>query len=173
MQVNPLQYKLSLSVVTPKVVIEGVNFNIAYKVKNISNIAFPSGRVTVQISWSSLDQWVNQPIEIEKSLQPNEEFIETRYSQEPLMSGYTWFHVVGADASDGNAVIVNNLGGAQMWPYLQIASGQFFKQPLHAVRARTHEEIFNQQALMVAVGSLVVLVAFQIVDWVLRIYYHV
>lgn len=173
MQVNPLQHRLSVDVVTPKVVVEGVNFNIVYKVKNISTVTFPGGNVVPQLTWSSLEEWVNQPIVIDRALRPNEEFIETRYSQEPLMSGYTWFHIVGADATDGNAVTVLNVGGAQMWPYLQAAPGQFFKQPLHAVRARTHEEILSQRALWIAVGSLVVLVAFQIIDWVLRIRYHV
>lgn len=71
------------------------------------------------------------------------------------MPGYTWFHVAGAQASDGNAVIVYYVGGAQMWPYLQVAPNQFLKQPLFVVRARTHEEILHKQANICAcIGML-------------------
>ena len=140
MQSPTPQYKLSVSVITPKVVTEGVNFNIVYKVKNIGDTSFPGGQVIVAISWASLDEIVNQPIEITKQLLPNEEMEEKKYSQAPLMSGYTWFHVAFAKASDNNPVVVFNTGGTQMWPYVQVASGttiQYLKQPLAAVRART------------------------------------
>jgi hypothetical protein len=76
MQPQQTQYKLSVSVVTPKVVTEGVNFNIVYKVKNIGDATFPGGQVVVAISWASLDEIVNQPIEITKPLLPNEEMEE-------------------------------------------------------------------------------------------------
>ena len=159
MQSPTPQYKLSVSVITPKVVTEGVNFNIVYKVKNIGDTSFPGGQVIVAISWASLDEIVNQPIEITKQLLPNEEMEEKKYSQAPLMSGYTWFHVAFAKASDNNPVVVFNTGGTQMWPYVQVASGttiQYFKQPLAAVRARTQEEVLSQRALYVAAGSLAI-----------------
>lgn len=60
-----------MNVVTPKVVVEGVNFNIIYKVKNISNAIFPGGRVGIELSWASLGEIVTQPIEIDRALQPN------------------------------------------------------------------------------------------------------
>lgn len=176
MQSPTPQYKLSVSVITPKVVTEGVNFNIVYKVKNIGDTSFPGGQVIVAISWASLDEIVNQPIEITKQLLPNEEMEEKKYSQAPLMSGYTWFHVAFAKASDNNPVVVFNTGGTQMWPYVQVASGttiQYLKQPLAAVRARTQEEVLSQRALYVAAGSLAILVVFQIIDWILRIVWHI
>ena len=85
------------------------------------------------------------------------------------MAGYTWFNVSEAVASDGNKVEVYNAGGVRLWPY-QIRQGKFLIQPLFAVRARTHEEIASRKEVQVAVASLVVLIAFQIVDWMLRIF---
>jgi hypothetical protein len=92
------------------------------------------------------------------------------------MSGYTWFHVAFAKASDNNPIVVFNSGNTQMWPYVKVELGtatQYLKQPLAAVRARTQEEVLSQLALYLAAGSLVVLVAFQIIDWILRIVWHI
>jgi hypothetical protein len=174
-QTQPTPHKLSLAVITPKVATEAVTFKIRYKVKNIGNTIFPGGNVTVEISWASLDQKVYQPIIINDPLAPNAEIEENRYSQAPLMAGYTWFHVFQAIANDGSSVEIYNTGGARIWPYQQIASGppvQFLKQPAHAVHARTREETISKWALVVAAVSLAVLAAFQIIDWILKYYLH-
>jgi len=163
-------YQLSLTVTTPKVVIEGVNFKIGYKVKNIGTTVFPGGHLTVEISWASLDQRVYQSIVINNPLSPDSEIEENNYSQAPLMAGYTWFNVIEAAASNGNTVEVYNAGRARVWPYRQIGPGTFIKQPVFAVRARTKEEIYSQWALWVAAGSLAVVAAFQIADWILKYY---
>lgn len=166
-------YRLSLSIITPKVVTEGEGFDIVYKAKNIGNTTFPGGRIVVELSWSSLNEKVYQVININKPLPPNGETEPTRNSQAPLTPGYTWFYIADASASDGGALEVFKNGGTALWPHRQVTVGEDvvqFRQPLHAVRARTHEEISQQRALWVAAGSLALLVLFQIIDWLIKYY---
>ena len=169
-------HKLQLTVITPDIVTEGEAFKIIYKVKNIEKVPFPAGGVVnIEISWSGVETKVYQPVIINKQLEPEEEFTEDKYSQAPLIAGYTWFHVYQATASNGANVIIVNSAQAQIFPYLaqQISPTTitYFKQPAHAVRARTHEELYTFWGLWTAVGSLAVVAAFQAIDWVLR-YYH-
>ena len=164
-------YRLSLSISTPKVVTEGETFDIMYKAKNIGNTAFPGGRIVVELSWSSLNEKVYQTINVDEQLPPNGETGPTRNSQAPLTPGYTWFYVADASASDGRALEVFKNGGTPLWPHRQVTLGESvvqFRQPLYAVRARTHDEISQGRALWVAAGSLALLVLFQIVNWLIQ-----
>lgn len=164
------RYRLNLSISTPKVVTEGEAFEIGYKIKNIGTTSFPGGRVIVEITWSSLDEKVYQGIDIGERLDPGDETEPTKNSQAPLKSGYTWFYVANATASDGRDLQVCKDDGTQLWPYQQVQLGDstvHFRQPLHAVRARTHEEISEHRALWIAAGALILLVLFQIVDWLI------
>jgi len=89
-------------------------------------------------------------ISIDHPLPPNGETEPKKNSQAPLIAGYTWFYVANASASDGGPVEVYKNGGTRLWPYMQVSLGELtvqFRQPLHAVRARTHEEISQQNAL--------------------------
>ncbi len=102
---------------------------------------------------------------------PSEEAEPTKYSQAPLCSGYTWFYVVYAEASDGKPVQVYKDDGVQIWPAQQVQLGNSpanFRRPIDAVRARTHEEITERRALWVAAFSLALLVFFQIIEWIFR-----
>jgi hypothetical protein len=167
-------YRLSLSISTPKVVTEGETFGIVYKAKNIGNSVFPGGIVVVELAWSSLNEKVYQVMRIDKPLPPNAETEPKKDSQAPLTPGYTWFYVADASASDGMPVEVYKNGGIQLWPHRQVVLGEAtvqFRQPLYAVRAKTHEETSQQRALWVAAGSLAVVAAFQIIDWFIRFYF--
>jgi hypothetical protein len=131
---------------------------------------------------------VYQPIVINRDLNPNDEFEENRYSQAPLVAGYTWFHVYRTVDSNGANVDVFNAGGSQLYPPLQqtVSPTQvtYIRQPLHAVRARTHEEIYAQEeialtrksliytrwAMWVAVGSLAAVAAIQIIEWITQFF---
>lgn len=165
------QHRLSLNITTPRVVTEGETFDIVYRAKNIGNTTFPGGRIVVELSWSSLNEKVYQVINIDKQLEPNWETEPIKRSQAPLTPGYTWFYVQDASSSDGVGLEVFKNDETQLWPQRQIPLGQSvvqFRQPLHAVRARTHEGISQQRALWVAAGSLALLVVFQIIDWIDR-----
>jgi hypothetical protein len=165
-------HRLCLTVETPKIVTEGENFHIVYKISNRGSAPYPGGVVNVEISWNGVDAKVYQPIVIDKRLEPNEEFKEKKYSQTPLIAGYTWFHVYQASSSDGLSVIVVNPTDAQIFPYqtLQVSPTAitYFRQPAHAVRARTHEEFYTYWGLWAAVGSLVVIAIFQAINWLIQ-----
>lgn len=166
-------HRLQLIITTPKIVTEGEAFKISYKVKNIGNAPFPTGgHVTVEISWSGVESKVYQPIIVNRQLAPQEEFTEDRYSQAPLIAGYTWFHIYEAVAPNGVPVVVINSANAQVYPYQTVQVSPtaitYFRQPAHAVRARTHEELYTYWGLWAAVGSLAVVAAFQVIDWAFR-----
>lgn len=173
--------RLQLTVTTPEVVTEGEAFSIRYRVRNIGTAVFLGGVVNVEISWPSLPPRVYQPIIINRPLPPNDEFEENRYSQAPLVAGYTWFHVHNAVDSKGANVEVFNAGGTQLYPPRQLnvspTAVTYFMQPAHAVRARTHEEIYTRRSLIytkwamwVAVGSLAAVAVIQIIDWMIRFF---
>jgi hypothetical protein len=173
--------RLQLTITTPEVVTEGETFNIGYRVKNIGNTVFPGGVVNVELSWPSLEPRVYQPIVINRPLAPNDEFEENRYGQTPLVAGYTWFHVHQAVDSNGANIEIFNASGAQIYPPQQLSVSSstvtYFRQPAHAVRARTHEEIYTKRSLIytrwamwIAVGSLAAVALIQIVDWMIRFF---
>ena len=130
-------HRLSLKVQTPKIATEGENTKFYYKVKNIGSTTF-DGTIQIMLSWNAYNQNVYQPLNIQ-NLAPNLE-TSIEYSQAPLMSGYTWFTVVGALATNGNPVEVFNEGGNnRLFPFPQVGNQQLIK-PLHAMRAKSNEE---------------------------------
>lgn len=110
-------HRLSLSVKTPKTANEGKTFSISYRVRNIGSTSFPGGIIVVELSWESLPERVYQSIPIASPLAPDEETAPKDNSQEPLMTGFTWFYVAGASASDGRPVEVFKNGGTRLWPH--------------------------------------------------------
>lgn len=99
-----------------------------------------------------------QPIVINRQLAPGDEFEENRYSQAPLVAGYTWFHVHEALDSNRAVIEILNPNGAQIYPYRQLnvspTTVTFFRQPAHAVRARTHEEISQEEQVRISTEEL-------------------
>lgn len=162
------EYRLCLKISTPKIVTYGEAFEITYTAKNIGNDPFPGGRISVELSWPAYNEKVYQPVIINHILPPNTENEPTQNSQAPLVPGYTWFYIGNVIAVDGGRVLVFGENGGQLWPYLEVAPNQFMKQPLHAVRARTKEEISAVRALWIAAVSLVILIIFQLINWVLQ-----
>ena len=162
-------HALNVGVKAPKVAVEGKNTKFTYVVKNIGSTVF-DGTIQIMLSWNAYNQNVYQPLNI-RNLAPNSE-ISLEYSQAPLMSGYTWFTVVGALATNGNPVEVFNEGGNnRLFPFQQIGN-QPLIQPLYAMRAKSNEERISQNALIVAAVSLAVVAVFQVIDWALRLFYH-
>ena len=89
---NAIAYKLSIFAETPKTATVGKQFKITYHIRNIGNNTFLGGKILVKISWAVLEAstFVSVPIEINKNLEPNEEFVYTQ-KETPLASGYTLF----------------------------------------------------------------------------------
>jgi hypothetical protein len=169
---NPMattNHELSVRVQAPKMATEGETTKYHYIVKNTGSTTF-NGIIQMKLSWSSENQNVYQPLNINNLLSGSEISIE--YSQAPLMSGYTWFAVVGASANDGAPVIVRNEGGNQVFPFVQVGN-QSFVQALYGMRARSNEEKFSKYALLVAAISLAIVAVFQVADWALRFFVHI
>ena len=142
------QYRLSIYAETPKRVVEGELFEIVYEVKNIGKNRFPGGIIQVLVSWASLGPHVTviHDIEIKEPLDPDETF-EFKVEETPLADGYTMFQPemmrnqvmlpVGdilLFLRDGRRIVGNMIFGA--------------------VRARSHEEIFQEEAVIVARKTL-------------------
>ena len=155
---------------------EGEAFGISCKIRNIGNMPFPGGKITVELSWQSLNEKVYKELDIKNSLTPNEETPLINHSQEPLSTGFTWFYVAGTSSFDGNPVEVFKNGGTLLWPYSSATvDGKIvqFRQTLHAIRTRTIDQINQQNALIATTLSLIAVVALQIADWILRYYLHI
>jgi hypothetical protein len=162
-------HKLKISVEAPKAATEGVTAKYHYKVANIGVTTF-NGTIQIMLSWNGVTQNVYQPLIIQ-NLQPSSE-IKIECTQAPLVSGYTWFTITGAVALDGNPVEIYNEGGNILFPFPMIGNQQLV-QPLYAMRARSNEEVFSKNALVVAAVSLAVVAAFQVMDWVIRFFFYV
>ncbi len=161
-------YKLEVVVQAPKEAVVGKTAKYAYKVKNLGSATF-DGFIQIMLSWSQLNQNVYQPLNIQNLAPKSEATIP--YSQAPLMSGYTWFTVVGAVATKGGQVEVLNEGGNKLYPF-PIYGNQPLIQPLFAMRSKSPEEKELRNAFFVAVASLAVIAIFQVIDWLIRFTLH-
>src|SRR5208283_5516731 len=98
------KHRLSVRVQAPNETVVGKTAHYSYIVRNIGNSPF-TGTIQIMLSWSQLNQNVYQPLNI-NNLAPNSE-MTIPYSQAPLMSGYTWFTIVGATSNNGSVEVVN------------------------------------------------------------------
>lgn len=168
MATNPT-HKLTVVVQAPEATVAGKTAKYSYKVKNIGTTPF-DGTVQIMLSWSQLNQNVYQPLNIQ-NLAPNSGVV-IPYSQAPLMSGFTWFTVVGAVATKGGIVEIFNEGGNKLYPF-PVYGNQPLIQPLYAMRSKSPEEKELRNAFYVAVASLAVIAVFQVIDWLFRFNFHV
>lgn len=160
---RPASYELSIEVVLPKTVIEGKSFKVSYRIKNVSSTSFPGGLIFVRVFWPVLGPtlFVNHPIPI-GPLEPNEVF-ELSYEETPAASGMMVFTPTEDTFMSGNRVPIE----------LRLANGNRLMAgvPIGGVRARSPEEVSEARAVRIAAGSLVILMIFQIMDWLIR-YLH-
>jgi len=159
---TPFTYRLSIEAILPKVIEEGKVFKVTYRVRNISESTFPGGQIFVVLSWLTTSLFVTHPISI-RQLQPNEPF-EFSYDEKPATSGLTIVTHPGATFKANNEVPIEL--------YLPDGRKLIGGQVIGGVRARSPEEVSEARAVWVAAGSLVVLIVFQIVDWLIRFYWH-
>jgi hypothetical protein len=155
----------------PRVATEGEDVTVNYFIKNIGNSVFPGGTLTIQILWPSMGKalFIEEPLEISKPIEPNSELRVEARKLTAYTAGYTVFFIVGAIAFDKAPVQVSMVGGNVCFPLSKTGSGYSF----HVIRAQTHEEISQRNALWIAVGSLVVVAIFQVIDWIFRFFYKV
>lgn len=144
-------YELGILAETPRTVTVGKPFRVIYRIRNESNNIFPGGKIPVKISWAALGPrpFVLVPIEINKRLEPGEEFAY-KHRETPLASGYTLFTVTKNDfpATDQSGIVrLHLIDGRKLIP------GMLF----HAVRAKSFEETYTFWALIVSAISLFII----------------
>lgn len=156
----------------PRVATEGEEFIVNYFAKNIGAKSFPGGTITVRVSWPSLGQNVidTDVLEIDKPIAPNVELFCGSRKYTPMTSGYSLFNIIHATAYDQSPVSVYDSSGERCLPP---EGGERGIPVVYSVRAQTHEEISQRKAIWIAVGSLIVIAIFQVIDWALRFFYKV
>ena len=154
----------------PKLATEGKESKINFFVKNMGDITFPGGELNIiyfPVVLSDKAQ-IRETIRITEKIESNMEIFVGSGGLIPIASGYTMYCIVGAIAKDNIPIHVWEKNNKQCFP-LQGREAQVF----HSVRAQTHEEISQRQAVWIAVGSLVVVAIFQIADWIMRVFFGV
>lgn len=147
---TPPTFNLSIRAETPKTVAEGEPFKVTYHVRNIGTTVFPGGTIGVRVSWANLapTNFVTHPININRPLPPNDSFTVSK-TETPLAAGYTMFTIFFT--KNTNSIQVS---GGRIHIYLEdrrrIVQGMLFG----AVRAKSHEEIYQREELQVASRSL-------------------
>jgi hypothetical protein len=141
----------------PKIATEGEAFALTYEVRNIGGSPFPGGILNVIMSWPAIGStmFVGHPLTVEP-LAPNKVWTSHEFRETPIITGYTVF--VPADttfrANDSRSIDL----------YLADGVTPSRNRPIGAVRARSHEEISQKQAVQIAIVSLVVVAIFEIAN---------
>jgi len=155
-------YRLSISLRLPKIATEGEAFALTYEVKNIGNSNFPGGALNVIMSWPAIGptMFVGHPLNV-GPLSSGQVWTSHRFIETPIVAGYTVFVPANIPfrANDGRAI------------ELYLADGVTLSQnrPIGAIRARSHEEISQKQAVQIAIVSLVVVAVFEIANLIVAL----
>jgi hypothetical protein len=159
-------YTLSIEAITPKEVKYRELIPIKYVVKNIGNTTFPGGMIIVQINFAGISSVVTQVIDINQSIAAGGEFTN-KQEQTALSIGYVSFTVV-AVASRGTTqprnIEIYLPDGRRLYPPQMQTAAQLF----HAVPAVSQEEISEKRGVWIAAISLLILIGFQILDWIFQ-----
>lgn len=155
-------YRLSISMRLPRIATEGEPFTLSYEVRNIGNTNFPGGMLNVIMSWPALGSalYVGHPLDV-GPLIPGETWPSHEFTETPPISGITVFVSANGPftANDGRPI------------ELYLADGVTLSQnrPINAVRARSHEEISQKQAVRIAVVSLVIVAIFEVANLIVAL----
>ena len=158
------RHKLRVKAITPELGIVGKQFTITYTIQNIGDTLFPGGCISIQLGWPSLTIGVVHTIDISKPLSPGDEFRSTEYKELPLASGYTTFTVATVVSTDALPVEVYSADNRRAWPPYVPNAVQLF----HATRIKCREEVIERIGIWIGATSLLILVVFQILDWIFR-----
>lgn len=160
MSVSP--YRLSISMKLPRIATEGETFTLTYEVKNIGGSRFPGGALNVIMSWPAIGptMFVGHPLTV-GPLAPNELWSSHEFRETPIVTGYTVFTQANAPfkAVDGRVIEL----------YLEDNATLSQNRPIGAIRARSHEEISQKQAVQIAIVSLVVVAVFEIANLIVTL----
>jgi len=111
----------------------------------------------VIMSWPAIGStmFVGHPLTVEPP-SPGEVWTSHEFGETPIVPGYTVFVPANIPfrANDGRAIEL----------YLADAVTLSQNRPIGAIRARSHEEISQKQAVQIAAVSLVVVAVFEIAN---------
>lgn len=150
-------YDLELKVLSPKDVKIGEEYQIMYQIRNIGKYQFPGGSIRVLMFWSSLGSFLvnNHLMEI-KELAPDESVTIT-FKQTDLLPGVTFLQRPNEEfvTSDRNFINLYR-------PNETLIPGN---QVFHTIRVKSKEEVIQARSNVLAIGSVIVFVFLQIIDW--------
>jgi len=151
------RYRLSISVQLPKIATEGEMFSFRYLIKNIGKNDFPGGEVVARMFWPIVgpNYFVNHPIDVEP-LKLGDTYISQEFKDTPLVAGYTIFTHA--------PVIFKAKDGEMIELYLEDGKTLAKNRPIAGIRARSHEEISQKQAVWIAIISLSIVALFEVVS---------
>ena len=154
----------------PEVATEGEKVSVKFFVRNTGETTFPGGEITMRFFPAVLGDsaYVKETLVIDDSIEPNTDTPIGGGDVIPMASGYTLFIIENARAKDGIPVQVFESNKQQCFPR-RGSKAQVF----HSVRAQTHEEISQRQAVWLAIIALFLVIVFQGIDWAIRFFFGV
>lgn len=148
----------------PRLATEGKEAKVNFFIKNIGNHTFPGGELTILFFPVALGDKAGfkETLNITQKIEPNTETFVGSGGIIPIASGYTMFCILSATTKDNFPIIIWEKNNKQCYPN-EGREAQVF----HSIRAQTHEEISQRQAVYLAIISLVLVVVFEAISLVL------
>lgn len=148
-------HRLNINIRLPEKATEGETFTLTYEVKNTGGSNFPGGAINVMMSWPAIGSTilVGHPLTV-GPLALGEVWKSHEFREKPIVAGYTVFTPANIPfrANDGRDI--------ELYLADEVTLSQ--NRPIGALRARSHEEISQKQAVQIAIVSLVVVAIFEI-----------
>ena len=154
---------LEITVDAPKKAIIDEQYHVKYTIKNLNKVLFPGGKIIIAMFWSAIGNFLvnNHPMSI-KELKP-EEKISFDFDQVPEISGMT---VLLRPDIPEKPFLAKDLKPIKL--FLPNGNEIPHGQVIHSIRVKSMEEISQVKNTKIAAWALVLLVLFQIIDWILR-----
>jgi hypothetical protein len=154
----------------PEVATEGEKVLVKFFVRNTGETTFPGGEIAIRFFPAVLgdNAYVHETLVIDDSIEPNIETPIGGGEVIPMASGYTLFIIENASATDEIPVQVFEANKQLCFPRVGSKA-----QVFHSVRAQTHEEVSQRQAVWLAIIALFLVIAFQGIDWAIRFIFGV
>jgi len=145
---------------------------IEFQVKNLGKDTFPGKEITIGVHRSNFPGLrVGSPIiipELEPKTKKKVSIVER-----PLVAGAIVFTILFPLTNEGK-VRNYEVNGIPIRFYLDDGRELAHAQAIHAVRVKSQEEAHALSANIIATGALILLVLFQMLDWIINYYmkYH-
>jgi len=139
----------------------GQDFEVVYKLGNIGDQLFPGGHFSVQIRWPN-GQIEQTPYTIPQLQLGETKPAEPKSTWGVLARGFGLLYITSSTDNDGKEIIF----------YRSPEDAIPRKVSFYAVLGKEPEELYQYWALIIATGSLLILVGekvFQIIKWIISL----